>query len=61
MTSSTAALAKDSAERLRERVTELAPWFQNLDLGHGVVTAPEHFLGDYPRRGASTPASTPWR
>ena len=33
---------------LRERVAALGPWFHNLDLA-GVQTAPEHFLGDYPR------------
>ena len=33
---------------LRSRVAELAPWFQNIDLGDGVQTAPDHFLGDYP-------------
>ena len=35
-------------ESLRERVDALAPWFHNIDLGGGVRTAPEHFLGDYP-------------
>ncbi|MEH3047806.1 TIGR04290 family methyltransferase [Sphingomonas adhaesiva] len=35
-------------ESLRERVSALAPWFHNIDLGDGVVTAPDHFLGDYP-------------
>ncbi|MDF1587240.1 TIGR04290 family methyltransferase [Marinimicrococcus flavescens] len=34
--------------RIRHRVHELAPWFHNLDL-KGVPTAPDHFLGDYPR------------
>jgi len=34
---------------LAERARALAPWFQNIDLGHGVQTAPDHFLGDYPR------------
>lgn len=34
--------------RLRREVDRLAPWFQNIDLGHGIETAPEHFLGDYP-------------
>ncbi|WBH18147.1 TIGR04290 family methyltransferase [Sphingomonas radiodurans] len=34
---------------LRARVEALAPWFHNIDLGDGVVTAPDHFLGDYPR------------
>jgi tRNA (mo5U34)-methyltransferase len=28
-------------------VEELGPWFHNLCLG-GVLTAPDHFLGDYP-------------
>jgi tRNA (mo5U34)-methyltransferase len=36
------------AEALREQVTLLEPWFQNIDLGHGIFTAPDHFLGDYP-------------
>lgn len=35
-------------EEIRRRVGQLAPWFHNLDL-QGVATAPEHFLGDYPR------------
>lgn len=30
------------------RVRGLGDWFHNLDL-HGVQTAPNHFLGDYPR------------
>jgi tRNA (mo5U34)-methyltransferase len=37
----------DREADLRARVTALAPWFQNIDLG-GVLTAPDHFLGDYP-------------
>jgi tRNA (mo5U34)-methyltransferase len=32
---------------IERRVRELGPWFHNLDL-HGVRTAPDHFLGDYP-------------
>ncbi|WP_445193532.1 TIGR04290 family methyltransferase [Sphingomonas sp. Tas61C01] len=36
-------------DSLRERVAALAPWFHNIDLGDGIVTAPDHFLGDYPR------------
>ena len=32
---------------IRRRVSELGDWFHNLDL-HGVKTAPNHFLGDYP-------------
>ncbi|WP_075217536.1 TIGR04290 family methyltransferase [Mongoliimonas terrestris] len=34
-------------DEIRARVTALGPWFHNLDLG-GVMTAPDHFLGDYP-------------
>jgi tRNA (mo5U34)-methyltransferase len=46
-------LAKDKANvfgitSLRERVKALGPWFHNIDLGGGVTTAPDHFLGDYP-------------
>ncbi len=29
------------------RIGELGEWFHNLDL-HGVATAPDHFLGDFP-------------
>src|SRR5947208_10265801 len=36
-----------STEQIRTRVQELGQWFHNLDL-HGVKTAPDHFLGDYP-------------
>jgi tRNA (mo5U34)-methyltransferase len=42
---STAAMTADD---IRARVRELGPWFHNMNLG-GVMTAPEHFLGDYPR------------
>ncbi len=40
-------LRRDVAERARD-IAALGPWFHNLDLG-GVATAPDHFLGDYPR------------
>ncbi len=33
---------------LERRIRELGPWFHNMELG-GVPTAPDHFLGDYPR------------
>ena len=33
---------------LADRVAALAPWFHNIDLGGGLMTAPDHFLGDYP-------------
>lgn len=36
-----------SQEQIRKRVAELGPWFHNLNL-HGVYTAPDHFLGNYP-------------
>jgi tRNA (mo5U34)-methyltransferase len=39
-------LAGDCAA-LRRRIEELGEWFHNIDL-HGVATAPNHFLGDYP-------------
>jgi tRNA (mo5U34)-methyltransferase len=34
--------------RIRRRAEALGRWFHNLDLGGGVQTAPDHFLGDYP-------------
>ena len=37
-----------SRARIEARVRELSPWFHDLDLD-GVRTAPDHFLGDYPR------------
>jgi tRNA (mo5U34)-methyltransferase len=36
------------AEEIRRKVEELGPWFHNIELC-GVMTAPDHFLGDYPR------------
>lgn len=33
---------------LKDEIDALAPWFHNIDLG-GTQTAPNHFLGDYPR------------
>ncbi|WP_419899118.1 TIGR04290 family methyltransferase [Roseomonas sp. USHLN139] len=36
-------------EALRARIAALGPWFHNIDL-HGVMTAPEHPLGDFPRQ-----------
>jgi tRNA (mo5U34)-methyltransferase len=35
-------------DQIKERIDELGRWFHNMDLG-GVKTAPDHFLGDYPR------------
>jgi len=34
-------------DQIHRRVLELGDWFHNLDL-RGVMTAPNHFLGDYP-------------
>jgi tRNA (mo5U34)-methyltransferase len=34
-------------EHIQQRVHELGKWFHNIDL-HGIKTAPDHFLGDYP-------------
>lgn len=34
-------------DQLTRRIEELGDWFHNLDL-HGVRTAPNHFLGDFP-------------
>jgi tRNA (mo5U34)-methyltransferase len=33
----------------RARIAALGPWFHNIEL-HGVMTAPEHPLGDFPRK-----------
>ncbi|SFV35483.1 tRNA (mo5U34)-methyltransferase [Devosia crocina] len=38
-----------STAEIRQQVEALGPWFHNIDLG-GVSTAPNHFLGDYPRQ-----------
>jgi tRNA (mo5U34)-methyltransferase len=38
----------DTPGQLERRVRELGDWFHNLNL-HGVQTAPDHFLGDYPK------------
>lgn len=37
------------ADEVRQQIIELGPWFQNMELC-GVWTAPDHFLGDYPRQ-----------
>jgi tRNA (mo5U34)-methyltransferase len=37
-----------TAAEVARRVRELGPWFHNLELA-GTATAPDHFLGDYPR------------
>ncbi len=40
--------ASTSTESLRQQIEALGPWFHNMNL-HGVQTAPNHFLGDYPQ------------
>jgi tRNA (mo5U34)-methyltransferase len=37
-----------SREEIQKRIRQLGPWFHNMELD-GIQTAPEHFLGDYPR------------
>jgi tRNA (mo5U34)-methyltransferase len=44
-----AACAPGRAPTLAERIRDLGPWFHNLVLD-GIETAPDHFLGDYPRQ-----------
>ena len=38
---------RKNLDELRDAAEALGPWFHNIDLG-GVMTAPDHFLGDYP-------------
>ena len=38
-----------STEDIQSRIDALGPWFHNIEIG-GVRTAPNHFLGDYPRQ-----------
>jgi tRNA (mo5U34)-methyltransferase len=39
---------RSPGEPLEQRIRALDPWFHNMILD-GVATAPDHFLGDYPR------------
>src|SRR4051812_3163340 len=34
-------------QQLAEQISALGDWFHNLNL-HGIPTAPQHFLGDFP-------------
>jgi tRNA (mo5U34)-methyltransferase len=36
-------------DRIERQIADLAPWFHNLHLPSGHVTAPDHPLGDFPR------------
>jgi tRNA (mo5U34)-methyltransferase len=47
MKSSTPHTEIGSDDAISDRIRELGPWFHNLDI-HGVQTAPDHFLGNYP-------------
>jgi tRNA (mo5U34)-methyltransferase len=49
MSTAIAARQDLSGEQIAQRVRELGQWFHNIDI-RGVQTAPEHFLGDYPRQ-----------
>ena len=42
------ALTTDEQTKIEKRIAELGEWFHNIDL-KGVQTAPNHFLGDFPR------------
>jgi tRNA (mo5U34)-methyltransferase len=35
---------------LQDEIESLGPWFHNLHLPDGTQTAPQHFLGDFPRQ-----------
>ncbi len=37
-----------TSDQIQRQVEQLGPWFQNMNL-RGVLTAPNHFLGDYPQ------------
>jgi tRNA (mo5U34)-methyltransferase len=47
-----AVMAAPGPEEIERRIRELGDWFHNMNLG-GILTAPNHFLGDYP--------NTKWR
>jgi len=37
-----------SSADIKQRIEQLGPWFHNIEL-RGIPTAPDHFLGNYPR------------
>ena len=43
-------MSAGTRDALAREIAALAPWFHNIDLGAGLTTAPDHFLGDYPRQ-----------
>lgn len=34
---------------IKNTIRSLGPWFHNIHLAEGIQTAPDHFLGDFPR------------
>jgi tRNA (mo5U34)-methyltransferase len=48
MSADVAEIQADSSEQVVQRIRALGDWFHNINIA-GVATAPEHFLGDYPR------------
>jgi tRNA (mo5U34)-methyltransferase len=42
-----------SPDEIRSRISTLGKWFHNLNIA-GIQTAPDHFLGDYPRQKFKT-------
>lgn len=38
-----------TAADFKNTIESLGPWFHNIHLGEGIQTAPNHFLGDFPR------------
>ena len=48
MNAHVAEINRDGSAHVAEQIRALGEWFHNIDLG-GVQTAPEHFLGDFPR------------
>ncbi len=41
--------ARMTQEQIQSEVQQLGQWFHNIQLG-GIMTAPDHFLGDYPNQ-----------
>jgi len=37
-----------SSADIKQRIEQLGPWFHNIEI-RGIPTAPDHFLGNYPR------------
>ncbi|MFW6358221.1 MAG: TIGR04290 family methyltransferase [Chroococcales cyanobacterium] len=42
-------MTSSSTQSLETAIADLGPWFHNLHLPNGLQTAPNHFLGDFPR------------